>query len=126
MFMKSVRVLLVDDNERFLESIERYFISVPEMHIVCAGKAKSGEEGVKLSAELKPDLILMDVTMPRMNGIEAMRLIKQEANAPRVVILTIHESNEYRRAARETGADGYLTKSECTEKLVPLVQSLFA
>jgi len=78
-----------------------------------------------LSAELKPDLILLDLEMAGMGGLEATQLIKQEANAPRVVILTIRECNEYRRAASEAGADGFLTKSEFTEKLVPVVQSMF-
>lgn len=78
-----------------------------------------------MSAELKPDLILMDLTMPGMGGLKATRLMKQETLAPRVVILTIHESSEYRNAAREAGADSFLTKSEFTEKLVPVVQSMF-
>jgi two-component system invasion response regulator UvrY len=125
MRVKKVRALLVDDKERFLDSIERYLVSVPELNVDCIGKATSGEEAIMLSMELKPDLILMDLTMPGMGGLEATQLIKQEANAPRVVILTIHESDEYRRAAREAGADGFLTKSEFTEKLVSVVQSMF-
>jgi DNA-binding NarL/FixJ family response regulator len=125
MRMKKVRALLVDDKERFLDSIERYLVSVPELNVDCIGKATSGEEAIMLSMELKPDLILMDLTMPGMGGLKATRLMKQETHAPRVVILTIHESEEYRRAAKEAGADGFLTKSEFAEKLVPLVQSLF-
>lgn len=123
--MKSVRVLLVDDNERFLKSIERYLASLPEMNIVSAGKATSGVEAIRLSGELKPDLIIMDLAMPSMNGLKVTRLIKEAADAPRVIILTIHESDEYRRAAREAGADGFVTKAEFGEKLLPLVQSLF-
>jgi DNA-binding NarL/FixJ family response regulator len=123
--MKNLRVLLVDDNERFLDSIERYLNSIPEMNIVCAAKATSGEQAIKLCAELNLDLILMDITLPGMNGLDAMRSIKQTPNAPRVIILTIHDSSEYRWAAKEAGADGFLVKSEFTEKLVPLVQSLF-
>ncbi len=123
--MKKVRTLLVDDNERFLYSIERFLASVTELNFDCVGKAMSGEDALKLSASLKPDLILMDLTMPGINGLDAMRLIKQSANTPRVIILTIHQSGEYRWAAKEAGADGFLTKSEFTEKLVPIVQSLF-
>jgi two-component system response regulator NreC len=123
--MKNVRVLLVDDNERFLVSIGRYLASLRDLDIITAGKAMSGEEAIKLSAQLKPDLILMDLTMPRLNGLAATRVIKQKADAPRVIILTIHDSDEYKKAAREAGADGFVTKSEFAETLVPLVLSLF-
>lgn len=123
--MKRVRVLLVDDNERFLESVERYLGSIPEMNIVSAGKATSGVEAIRLSAKLKPDLILMDLTMPTLNGLAATRVIKQEADAPRVIILTIHENDEYKKAAREAGADGFVTKSEFADQLLPLIDSLF-
>jgi len=123
--MKSVRVLLVDDNERFLESIERYLASLRDVDIISVGKAMSGEGAIKLCAQLKPDLILMDLAMPRMSGLKATRLIKEAADAPRVIMLTIHEGDEYKKAAREAGADGFVTKSEFAETLVPLVRSLF-
>jgi DNA-binding NarL/FixJ family response regulator len=123
--MKKVRALLVDDNERFLDSIERYLNSIPELSIVCAAKATSGEEAIKLCAQLKPDLVLMDLTMPGMGGLKATRLMKQETQAPRVVILTIHEGVEYGNAAHDAGADGFLSKSEFTEKLIPILRSMF-
>jgi two-component system invasion response regulator UvrY len=123
--MKSVKVLLADDNQRFLESTERFLRSIPDINMVAVGKALSGEEAIRLSSELKPDLILMDLAMPGMSGLEATRLIKQAGEAPRVVILTIHENDEYRRAAEGAGADGFVTKSDFAEKLVPMVRSLF-
>jgi DNA-binding NarL/FixJ family response regulator len=123
--MKNVRTLLVDDNERFLASIERYLASIPEPHIDCVARAGSGEEAIRLSGSLKPDLILMDVTLPGINGLDALQSIKRAPNAPRIIILTIHEGDEYRWAAREAGADGFLTKSDFSEKLIRLVQSIF-
>ncbi|HTR82094.1 MAG TPA: response regulator transcription factor [Bacteroidota bacterium] len=120
-----VRFLLVDDNESFLDSIERYLVSLGNSNLVCIGKATSGEEAVRMSAELKPDLVLMDFAMPGMSGLVAMKLIKQETHSSKVVILTIHESNEYRKAARVAGADDFVTKSEITSKIPRLIESLF-
>jgi DNA-binding NarL/FixJ family response regulator len=123
--MKSLKVLLVDDNERFIDSIERYLVSIPDLHIDCVGKATSGEDAITLIPVLHPDLILMDLTMPGINGLETTRMIKGSKNPPRTIILTIHDSEEYRWAAKEAGADGFLTKSEFTEKLTPLLRVLF-
>ncbi len=123
--MQNLRVLLVDDNERFIDSIERYLVSVPDLLIECVGKATSGEDAIKLITVLKPDFILMDLTMPGMGGLKATRLMKRESDPPRVVILTIHEGIEYRNAAHEAGADGFLSKSEFTEKLIPVLRSMF-
>lgn len=123
--MKNLRVLLVDDNERFLDSIERYLISIPGIHIDCIAKGRSGEDAIGLCTTLKPDLILIDLTMPGINGLDAMRLIKQSKNPPRAIMLTIHDSDEYRWAAKDAGADGFLTKSEFMQKLMPIIRTIF-
>jgi DNA-binding NarL/FixJ family response regulator len=124
-YVKSLRVLLVDDNERFIDSVERYLVSVPDLQIDCVGKATSGEDAIKLTPMVKPDLVLMDLTMPGINGLIAMQSIKKAPNPPRVVMLTIHDSDEYRWAAKDAGADGFLSKSELTEKLIPILRSMF-
>ena len=120
-----VRFLLVDDNENFLDSVERYLYSLRGSNLYCVGKATSGEEAVRLSVKLKPDLVLMDCSMPGMGGLVATRLIKQTAGSPKVVILTIHESDEYRKAASVAGADDFVTKSELTNKMSSLLESMF-
>jgi len=120
-----VRYLLVDDNEGFLSSIERYLVSLRSSHLICIGKATSGEEAVRLSAELKPDLVFMDFAMPGMGGLAATSMIKRVPASPKVVILTIHESNEYRKAATIAGADDFMTKSEITDKMMPLLELMF-
>ncbi|MGA9407846.1 MAG: response regulator transcription factor [Bacteroidota bacterium] len=120
-----VRFLLVDDNENFLDSVERYLASLGSSDLNCVGKATSGEEAVRLSVELKPDLVLMDCAMPGIGGLVATRLIKQETGSPKIVILTIHESDEYRKAASMAGADDFVTKSELTNKMSALLESMF-
>ncbi|MBI2429592.1 MAG: response regulator transcription factor [Ignavibacteriales bacterium] len=117
-------ILLVDDNRHFLESIEKYLMSIKKS-ITVVGKAYSGAEAIRCSAEMKPDLILMDLAMPEMGGLEATRLIKQKADPPRIIIVTMHESEEYRTAADEAGADGYISKSDLHVKLMSRIGLLF-
>ncbi len=123
--MNPIKVLLVDDNNHFIDSIERYLSSIRDPETIIVGKAASGEEAILLVGELNPDLVLMDVTMPGMGGVDATRAIKEGNMFPRVVIVTVHEEEAYRAAAESAGADGFVAKSDLTEKLLPLVRSLF-
>ena len=72
------------------------------------------------------DLVLMDIAMPEMNGLEATRWIKAQANAPRVLILTLYDSNEYRAEAKAVCADGFVSKLASDDELLPLIYTLFA
>ncbi len=120
----SFRILLVDDSEEFLEAAERFLASEPDLEIV--GKARSGEEALALIETTQPDLVLMDVAMPGMNGLEATRRIKGQTKAPKVVMLTLYDNPEYRMVAAENGADGFVTKSEFTVHLRPLIRPWMA
>ncbi len=122
--METVRVLLVDDSPEFLEVAADYLSMDPEIKVV--GCACSGLDGLRRVAELRPDLVLMDVTMPGMNGLEATRAIKAKESPPRVLILTLYDIPEYRAAAASAGADGFLNKSDFGERLLPLIHSLLA
>lgn len=122
--MQGVKILLVDDNRYFLESIEKFLISTAT-GIIIVGKAFSGREAIRVSLELKPDLILMDLTMPEMGGLEATHVIKTAHNPPRIIILTMYESEEYQKAAREAGADGYVSKSDLYQMLMPCMNNFF-
>jgi CheY-like chemotaxis protein len=84
--MKPKRVLLVDDNQDFLKAAKRFLRTVPGLELV--GQATSGEQALELTAALHPDLVLMDFAMPGMNGPAATLRIKQQPNAPKVIILT--------------------------------------
>jgi DNA-binding NarL/FixJ family response regulator len=118
------RILLVDDNRTFLEAAVRALMADPRIEVV--GSALSGQEGVELVIQRRPDLVLMDVAMPGMNGMEATRLIKSQPNAPRVVILTSHDLSHYRAAATAVGADNFISKADFDSQLFPFLEALLA
>lgn len=122
--MSPVRILLVDDSLAFLESATRFLQGDERTEII--GRVLSGREALEQVTQLHPDLVLMDLAMPGMSGLEATSLIKASPNAPCVVILTLNDSNEYRKAATAAGADGFVTKSEFGTELLPLIETLFA
>jgi DNA-binding NarL/FixJ family response regulator len=122
--MKPLRILLVDDSAEFLESAARLLMLHPELCIV--GRAASGSAALEQVAALHPDLVLMDLAMPGMNGLETTRQIKAQSTAPLVVIMTLYDVAEYRTAARNATADGFIAKSSIRSQLLPLLSSLLA
>src|SRR5690348_4633439 len=102
--MNPLRLLLVDDSAEFLESAARLLALQPQLRVI--GRAASGSAALEQVAELQPDLVLMDLAMPGMNGLETTRQIKARPAAPRVVIMTLYDVAEYRTAARDATADG--------------------
>ena len=118
-----IRVLLVDDNPAFLDALGRLLDEEERVEVV--GRAHSGEEAIALAGYLAPDLILMDIAMPGMNGLAATVVIKARARAPRVVIVTVSDAPEYREASRGVGADGFVTKGEVGRELSSVVRALF-
>ena len=106
--MAKTRVLLVDDSADFLESATLLLTAAPGLTVV--GRAASGEEALSEVERLLPDLVLMDVQMPGIGGLEATRRIKARTHAPRVILLTMHDTVEYREAAEAAGANGFLSK----------------
>jgi DNA-binding NarL/FixJ family response regulator len=121
--MVQIQVLLVDDSAEFLDSISRFLRLGTALQIV--GVATSGADAIERAAELKPDLVLMDLAMPGMNGLEATVQLKAGAAPPCVVIMTLHDNAEYRDAARAAAADGFITKSAIRAQLFPMIASLF-
>jgi DNA-binding NarL/FixJ family response regulator len=101
------------------------FLSI-EPWIEVVGQAGSGLEAVKLEERLRPDLVLIDWSMPGLNDLEAMRRIKARANAPRVVMLTGHAEPEYAAAALNAQADGFVTKAEAWFRLLPCIRQLYS
>jgi DNA-binding NarL/FixJ family response regulator len=121
--MPPLRILLVDDSAEFLESAARLLMLHQELHIV--GRAASGSAALEQVAALQPDLVLMDLAMPGMNGLETTRQIKAQPAPPRVVIMTLYDVAEYRTAARNATADGFIAKSSIRSHLLPLLASMF-
>jgi two-component system, NarL family, nitrate/nitrite response regulator NarL len=117
-----IRILLVDDSVEFLKSASALLGREPRVQVI--GQALSGQEALDLVIRLQPDLILMDLTMPTMNGLEATRAIRKLPDAPPVVILTLHDNQEYVVAARDSGAVGFISKADFTKDFVALIEDL--
>lgn len=118
-----VRTLMVDDHSVFLDELANLLDETHETDVV--GRAESGEDALEQVARLHPDLVLMDLTMPGMGGLEATRRLKSDARAPRVIMLSLHEDPLYRQAALAVGANGFVPKSKLGTALLPMIHSLF-
>ncbi len=118
-----IKVLIVDDSAHFLEVEKRFLAMQPELTIV--GSATSGEAAISETDHLHPDLILMDLTMPGMSGLQATRQIKTQPNAPRIIIVTLHDQNAYRTMSETVGADGFITKDNFGEPLIKMIRDMF-
>lgn len=110
-----ISVLLADDDAGFRRAVRR--ISEREKEFRLVGEAADGEEALRLEHELRPEIIFMDITMPRLNGLEATRRIKARRPQVKVIILTVHEEEAYRKAATESGADGFVLKKSILSDL---------
>ena len=117
-----MRILIVDDSREFLEAAGRFLSIDPEIEIV--GRASSGHEALEKLDRLRPDLVLMDLVMPDMDGLAATREIKKRPGAPPVVIVTAYGDREYRAQAEAAGADGFISKSEFGLQVLPMIRAL--
>jgi DNA-binding NarL/FixJ family response regulator len=115
----SIRVLLADDHRMLREGLRR---SLTEEGFDVVGEADNGEEAVRLVAELQPDIVLMDVSMPEMDGVEATRQIRATDTATRVLMLTMHADKEVLADAIRAGASGYLVKDCSTEEITEAIR----
>jgi len=118
----STRLLVVDDHDLARHGLMAILTGTPELEIV--GEAKTGREAIESARTLLPDVVLMDVRMPDMDGLEATRRIKEERPRTAVIIVTNHENPAYLRAAVDAGAAGYLLKDVSRELLVGAVKDV--
>ncbi len=107
--MTNVRVLIVDDQLPFREASRMVVDLTDGFEVV--GEATDGEQAIELAEQLKPDLVLMDVQMPVMDGIEATRRIMELVDPPHVLVMSTHESGNFEQPAQRAGAIGFLPKS---------------
>jgi len=117
-----VRILIVDDQPLFRRAVATLIDSQPDFTIV--GEAENGLQGVELAHERRPDLVIMDVEMPVMTGVEATRLIKDQLPDTKVVILTVSETDDHLFDAIRFGANGYLLKDLRPEALYDLLRAV--
>ena len=118
-----IRILIADDHN-VVRSGLRMLLDRTEGFIVI-GEAADGEEAVRLTKDMKPDVAILDISMPVMNGVEAARVIKTAQPSVRILMLTIHESEDYVRLALNAGADGYVLKNTDREELRNAVQTVY-
>jgi DNA-binding NarL/FixJ family response regulator len=110
------RVLVVDDHAFIRRGVNSILRSLPGWEL--CGEAENGQEAVRLADELLPEVIIMDVSMPVLNGIEATRIIAKAHPEIKIVLLTLHDSAELLRSGFRAGAKGYLLKSDAEQELL--------
>lgn len=120
--MKSVRILLADDHEIVRHGLRR-LLEAQAGWSIC-GEAESGREAVEKTRQLKPDVVILDHSMPELSGAEAARQILKALPQTEIVILTMHDSEQLLREVLEVGVHGYVLKSDAMDDLVAAVQAL--
>src|ERR1700680_4306820 len=120
--MKHIRILLADDHAVVRQGFKMILAAQPDIEIV--GEAGNGREAVELAEKLKPDLVVMDVTMPELNGIEATRRLAASTPRTRVLALSMHKDSVYVREILRAGARGYLLKDSVDADLVFAVRAV--
>src|SRR6201997_4760843 len=120
--MSSSRVLVVDDNGLFRRFIRSALGKRPELHIVC--EVSDGLEAVQKAQELQPDLILLDIGLPTLNGIEAARRIREVSPTSKILFVSENRSPDIAEEALGTGAGGYVVKSDARSELLPAVKAV--
>jgi DNA-binding NarL/FixJ family response regulator len=120
----TIKILLVDDNQTFIDAIKLFLGMVPGTAVV--GEAHDGHAALTQVGALKPDLVLLDVAMPKMNGLEVARRLKTLPQPPRIIFLSMHNSEEYRTAASDLGVDEFVDKADFVVELFPILKRLTA
>ena len=121
---KKSRIVIAEDHTILREGLRSLLSSSPEFEIV--GEAKDGREAIGCVEKFKPDLILTDLSMPRMNGMEAIKEIKRQSPETKVLVLTVHKAEEYILATFRAGANGYLLKDSTHAELVMAVKKVLS
>lgn len=122
--MGPVRILIVDDHELVRHGLRSILVTRPEWEI--CGEAADGNNAVEKARDLKPDIVLLDITMPHMNGLDAARIIRRDVPHAKVIILSQYDGSEMRARALEAGAQGYISKSDAARQLLIAIESLIS
>ena len=122
--MKKIKVLLADDHQLIRDGIKAILSSVKDIIIV--GEAKNGKEVIEQTSSLKPDVVIMDIAMPGISGIEATKIIKKDMPETKVLALTQHENDEYIYQILMSGGSGYLLKNTRKEEFIDAIHAVTA
>jgi DNA-binding NarL/FixJ family response regulator len=117
-----LRVLVVDDNENVRRNICHILSSQADIEVIC--EAVDGTDALHKARQHYPDMVLLDITMPTMNGLEAARILKREFPSMHVLIVSQHDSRGFQWAALAAGASGYVVKSNAAQDLLPEVRRI--
>jgi DNA-binding NarL/FixJ family response regulator len=118
------RILIVDDHTLMREGL-RALLNGDEELVVC-GMVDNGRDSVRTTVLLKPDLVLMDLAMPQMDGLSAIRELRLRSPGTKIVVLTMHKTEEHIRAALQAGASGYMLKDACAAELLMAIHSVLS
>lgn len=121
--MEKMKVLIADDHAIVREGLQAILSVQPDIEVVA--EATDGEEAVNKARELQPDIVLMDITMPGMNGLEATRRIKQQNPEMRILALTMHEEEDYFYRILEAGASGYFVNGGSFNELLSALRAVW-
>ena len=120
--MAKIRILIADDHAVLREGMRRLLEQESDMEVI--GEANDGQEAIKMATELEPDVILMDIVMPNLSGVEATRLIKKAKPSSCILILTAYSDIRYILGLLEAGASGYLLKSARSDEIVGAIRAV--
>ena len=123
--MKSpVRILIADDHTILRAGIRSLLDMVPDFEVV--GEVDNGKDAISQAGQLKPDLLLTDLSMPKTNGTEAIQRIKSRYPDIKILVLTVHKTEEYVHAALKAGANGYVLKDDTSDELISAIKNIAA
>jgi len=122
--MNKVRILVADDHEVVRRGVRTLLEAQPGWEVI--GEAATGREAAELTKKLKPHVVVLDITMPELNGLEAIRHISKTAPQAEILVLTVHESEQMAREVLAAGARGYILKSDASRDLAAAVEALAA
>jgi two-component system, NarL family, nitrate/nitrite response regulator NarL len=120
--MSRIRVLLADDHPLVLDGI-RSCLEFYD-HIEVVGEAKTGNEALERAEALQPDIVIMDLNMPQLNGLDAMEILRERFSHIRLLVLSMHDSKQYIASALQYGASGYVLKEVPSEELVTAIEAV--
>lgn len=119
---EAYKVLIADDHTILREGLRALLDASPEVTVI--GEASDGHEAVKMANQLSPDVILIDLSMPRMNGTEAIQLMHRRNPDMKIIALTVHRTEEYVRATLDAGANGYVLKDDTRNELLSSIHAV--
>jgi DNA-binding NarL/FixJ family response regulator len=122
--MMKARILIVDDHEIFRRGLRSLLETHPDWDV--CGEATDGQEAVQKSKDLQPDVVVLDITMPGLNGLDATGVIRKEVPKAKVVILSQHQAGLMKQVALTAGAGAYVTKSEVSRELLAAIEGLIS